>query len=219
MKPLFVAASLALGLCACSESPPVIQILSSKVPTATCSIEEDAPGRAAGFLNLAFGQSYVLGLLVNSSYSNTPTEVSGVPLDPAPGTGGQGTAFVDTVEVSYATTPNIRLPNQKIAYTAGISPNSEENKLVLDLLTREAADALLAAVPAGGTPVQVQVTLKLTGKFLSGGGKFESNEFIYVFEAFNRPISIPACPAGESPEPVAPCGSSGGQDGNYPNCI
>ncbi|RKH16840.1 hypothetical protein D7Y13_10715 [Corallococcus praedator] len=219
MKPLFVAASLALGLCGCSESPPVIQILSSQVPSAECSLDDDSASRAAGSLNLAYGQSYVLGLFVNSSYTNTPLEVNGAPLDPEPTTGGQGTAIVETVELSYETTPNVRIPDQTINYTASLNPGSEQNRLVLSLLTQESAEALLDAVSPGGEPVQVTVTIKLTGRYAAGSGSFESNDYVYTFRAFNQDQGIPACAPGTVAEPVAPCGSSGGQDGNYPTCI
>ncbi|MCY1035632.1 hypothetical protein OV207_29600 [Corallococcus sp. BB11-1] len=219
MKPLFVAASLALGLCGCAESPPVVQILSGKVPTDTCELEDDAPSRASGSLNLAYSQNYVLGLYVNSSYSNTPLDVNGVPLDPSPTTGGQGTAIVEAVELSYDTTPNARIPDQTIAYTASLNPGSEQNELVLSLLSQEAAEALLDAVAPGGETVEVAVTIKLTGRFVAGSGKFESNEYVYTFRAFNQDLGIPVCAPGTSSDRVAPCGSSGGQDGAYPTCI
>ncbi|RYZ40155.1 MAG: hypothetical protein EOO71_17280 [Myxococcaceae bacterium] len=219
MKPLFVAASLALGLCGCSESPPVVQITSSTVPTLECSLDDAGPARAAGSLNLFYGQSYVLGLLVTSNYVNTPLEVNGAPLDPAPGTGGQGTALVETVELSYATTPNVRIPDQTVKYTASLNPVSEGNQLVVNLLTQDAAEALRDGVPAGGDPVEVTVTIKLTGKYVAGSGSFESNEYVYSFRAFSQDRGIAACAPGTPPTPVAPCGSSGGQDGNYPTCI
>ncbi|MCY1042556.1 hypothetical protein OV208_14625 [Corallococcus sp. bb12-1] len=219
MKPLFVAASLALGLCGCSESPPVVQILSVKVPTAECSLENSAVGSAGGSLNLAYGQSYLLGLFVNSSYVNTPLEVNDIPLDPEPGTGGQATTIVENVELSYETTPSFRIPDQTIKYTGSLNPGSEQNRLLINLLTRESAEALLDNVPPGSEPVQVTVTVKLTGKFASGSGSFESNEYVYTFDAFNATRPIPVCGPDEVPDAVAPCNSTGGQDGNYPSCI
>ncbi|RKH43844.1 hypothetical protein [Corallococcus sicarius] len=218
MKPLFVAASLALGLCACTESPPVVQILQSKQPNAECVIATDGIGIARGGLNLAYARSYRLGLVVNSVYANTPIEVSGVPLDPAPPSGGQATLIVDTLKLSYEVSSGASIPSQDVPFSAGLNGASEGNLMLINLFTAESSSALRDAVPSNGEPVQVKVTLQFTGKAASGGAAFESNEFVYAIDVENTPLPIPACGAAEEPEVDAPCGAIG-QDGAYPSCL
>ena len=217
MKPLFVAASLALGLCACTESPPVVQILQTKQPDATCKVANDAPGIARGSLNLRYTNGYVLGLIVNSLYTNTPTEVGGVPLDPEPATGGQGTLFVETVKLSFETSSGASIPDQEIPYTAGLNPGSEGNLLVLNLISAPVYSALLQAVPTGADPVQLTATIQFEGTYAAGSSSFESNEIKYSVDVSNQDVGVPACAPGAAPESDAPCGNAG-QDGAYPSC-
>ncbi|NOK10335.1 hypothetical protein [Corallococcus exercitus] len=218
MKPFFIAAALSLGLCSCSESAPVVQILQVKLPDKDCKVSNDSPGIANGSLNLAYGRSYVLAFIVNNAYTSTAIDVNGVPLEPGEGTGGASTAVVDTLKLSYETTPNVSIPDGEVPYTAGLAPASEGNTLVANLLTREARDALVAAV-SPTQPVQVRITVQFTGKYASGHKKFESNEIVYTVDAYTQDVGIPACGAGTTPDPIAPCGSAGGQDGNFPSCM
>lgn len=218
MKPFFAAATLALGLCSCSESATVVQILQTIQPSDTCAFTATDPGIASGSLNLQFRSSYLVGLVVRSAYTNTPIDVNGVPLEPGGDVGGSATAFVDTLKLSYASTPSVSIPDQEVPYAAALNPGSDENLLLANLMTTEAAQALATAT-AGGTNVQVLVTAKLSGKYASGKKSFESNELVYGINVSQRAVAIPACAAGTAPTPVAPCGSLGGQDGQYPTCL
>lgn len=218
MKPFFAAATLALGLCSCSESVTTVQILQHVLPSDTCGFAAGDPGRASGSLNLRFRSSYLLGLVVRSGYANTPIEVNGVPLDPDGEVGGAATAFVDTLKLSYETTPSVSIPDQDVPYAAALNPASDDNLLLVNLMTTEAAEALAAAT-AGGTTVQVRVTAQLMGKYATGKKSFKSNELVYAIDVAQRAVTIPACAAGTAPTPVAPCGSLGGQDGLYPTCL
>ncbi|GMU09736.1 hypothetical protein [Corallococcus caeni] len=218
MKPFFIAAALSLGLCSCSESAPVVQILQTKLPNAACVVAADSAGLANGSLNLAYGDRYLLAFVVNNSYSSTPIEIGDVPLEPDSTAGGAGTAIVDTLKLSYESTPSLSIPDGEVPYTAGLAPASKGNTLVADLLTTEAAQALSQAVASGGT-VQVRVTAQFTGKFASGGNSFETNEVVYAIDAYSANRGIPACTPGQVIPPVIPCNSTGGQDGNYPECI
>ncbi|WP_375761250.1 hypothetical protein [Corallococcus exercitus] len=217
MKPFVIAAALSLGLCSCSESAPPVQITEIKLPSAACAVEATAPGIAAGSLNFEYGGSYVLAFLVNNSYSATPISIGDVPLEPGGVEGGAATAFVTTLRLSYDTTPNVTIPDAEVPYTGGLSPASEGNILVTDLLTREASVALAAATQT--EDIQVRVTVQFAGEYGSGHKEFETNEIVYSFDAYRRDRGIPDCAAEETPEPVAPCGSEGGQDGNYPSCV
>ncbi|NOK23315.1 hypothetical protein [Corallococcus carmarthensis] len=217
MKPFFVAATLALGLCSCSESTPVVQILQTIQPDESCAFTATDPGLANGSLNLNYRNSYLLGLVVKSSYATTPIDVNGVPLDPESEIGGSATAFVDTLKLSYASTPNISIPDGEVPYTAAINPASDANRLVVNLMTAEAATALRAAL-SGTATAQVRVTMQLTGKFASGGKKFESNELVFGLDVANGGVTLRPCAAEEQPTADGPCGSGGGQDGVYPSC-
>ncbi|MFP2902018.1 hypothetical protein [Corallococcus sp. 4LFB] len=217
MKPFFIAAALSLGLCSCSESAPVVQILQTKLPNAACAVDAEGVGLANGSLNLAYGDRYLLAFVVNNNYSPTPIEIGDVPLEPGSTSGGPGTAFVDTMKLSYETTPSLSIPDGEVPYSAGLAPSSEGNTLVADLITTEAAVALSQAVSTG--PVQVRVTVQFTGKYASGGKSFETNEIVYAIDAFAADRGIPACSAGQTPAAVIPCNSTGGQDGNYPECV
>ncbi|MFB1482895.1 hypothetical protein [Corallococcus sp. RDP092CA] len=217
MKPFIIAAALSLGLCSCTESTPVVQITSLKLPSATCEVQLTAPGIARGSLNVGVGRSYVLAFLVNNTYLQTGIEIGDSPLEPGDGTGGAGTAFIKSLRLSYATSPNLSLPDGVVNYTAGLSPSSEDNILVANLLTAEAAQKLADNV-AAGEDVEVSVTAQFAGEFSASGKKFETNEVVYSFRVFNAPVTIPACEPDEVPDPVAPCGQAGGQDGIYPKC-
>ncbi|RKG67319.1 hypothetical protein D7V80_16515 [Corallococcus sp. CA054B] len=218
MKPFFIAAALSLGLCSCSESAPVVQILQTIQPDESCDFGPDDTGIANGSLNLAYRNAYVLGLVVKSSYTSTPIDVNGVPLEPDTDVGGAATAFVDTLKLSYSSTPSINIPDGEVPYTAAINPASDENRLVVNLMTAEAAAALRTAL-AGNASATVRVTIQLTGKLASGGKKFESNEVIYGIDVDNRAVTLPTCVGTAAPEiPPGPCGSGIGQDNQYPSC-
>ncbi|RKH71435.1 hypothetical protein [Corallococcus aberystwythensis] len=218
MKPFFLAAALSLGLCSCSESPPVIQILQVIQPDDSCDFGSDDTGSASGSLDLAYRNSYLLGLIVRSAYTTTPIEVNGAPLEPESDVGGSGTAFVDTLKLSYASTPNINIPDGSVPYTAVLNPASNENKLVVNLMTAEATTALRAAL-SGTAVAQLRVTMQLTGKFAAGGKKFESNEIVFGMDVANGAVTLRNCVGTEAPNvPAGPCGSGPGQDGMYASC-
>ncbi|NRD50378.1 hypothetical protein [Corallococcus exiguus] len=218
MKPFLIAAALSLGLCSCSESTPVVQILQTIQPDESCSFNAGDTGIANGSLNLAFRNGYLLGLIVKSNYASTPIDVNGVPLEPDTNIGGSATAFVDTLKLSYSSTPSIRIPDGEVPYSATINPVSDTNRLVVNLMTAEAATALRTAL-SGTATATVRVTLQFTGKFASGGKKFESNEIVYGIDVANGVGSLRTCATGEDPEvPEGPCGSGAGQDGQAPSC-
>ncbi|NOK33153.1 hypothetical protein D7W79_14395 [Corallococcus exercitus] len=221
MKPFFVAATLALGLCSCSESSPVVQILQTIQPDEECDFTAEDPGLANGSLNLAYRNAYVLGLIVKSSYAVAPIEVNGAPLDPDSDVGGSATAFVDTLKLSYEATTNsgssINVPSGEVPYTAALNPSSDDNRFVVNLMTSEAAAALRDAL-SGTTTAQVRVTLQLTGKFAASGKKFESNEVVFGLDVADTAVALRACNPGEVPTVEGPCGSGAGQDNIYPTC-
>ncbi|RKH44151.1 hypothetical protein D7X55_14435 [Corallococcus sp. AB049A] len=218
MKPFFIAAALSLGLCSCSESAPAIQITQIKFPSVTCEVEDDAPAIARGSLNVQYGQSYVLGFLVNNGYQQTAVDVGDIPLEPGEGSGGAATAFVKTLRLSYSS-PDVSLPDGEVNYTAGLSPGSQDNVLVANVLTAEAAEELANGL-AEGEFTEVTVTVQFAGEYGSGHKNFETNELEYSFTAFKRNLGIATCAPGTLPDPVAPCGSSrGGQENNYPTCV
>ncbi|MBN9683163.1 MULTISPECIES: hypothetical protein [unclassified Corallococcus] len=218
MKPFFIAAALSLGLCSCSESTPVVQILQTIQPDEECSFGVGDVGIANGSLNLAYRGGYLLGLVVKSSYNATPIDVNGVPLEPESDVGGSATVFVDTLKLSYTSTPSIRIPDAEVPYTGVLNPGSDENRFVVNLMTAEAADALRAAL-SGTTTATVRVTVQFAGKLAAGGKKVESNEIVYGIDVANTAVTLPTCPEGQDPEvPVGPCGSGVGQDGIYPSC-
>jgi hypothetical protein len=218
MKHFFIAAALSLGLCSCSESAPAVQVTQIKFPDVVCKVEDDAPAIARGSLNVQYGQSYVLAFLVNNTYQQTGVEIGDIPLEPGEGTGGAGTAFVKKLRLSYSS-PDVDLTDGEVNYTAGLSPATEDNILVANILTAEAAEELAAGL-AEGESTEVTVTVQFTGEYGSGGKNFETNEVDYSFTAFKRNLGIATCAPGTLPEPVAPCGSSrGGQENNYPTCV
>ncbi|MBN8226232.1 hypothetical protein JYK02_01770 [Corallococcus macrosporus] len=216
MKPFFIAAALSLGLFSCSESAPAVQITQIKLPDASCSVDTEAPGIASGQLNFEYGRSYVLAFLVNNSYSATPISVGDNPLEPDGVEGGAATAFVTTLRLSYDTTPSLSIPDAEVPYAGGLNPSSQGNVLVTGLLTSEASGILSEATKGGD--VQVRVTVQFAGEYGSGSKEFETNEIVYTINAIRRNFGVADCKAGEVPEPGAPCGSPGGQDGNLPSC-
>ncbi|MHA7633261.1 hypothetical protein [Corallococcus sp. M7] len=218
MKPFFIAAALSLGLCSCSESTPVVQILQTIQPDENCSFGAGDVGIANGSLNLAYRGGYVLGLVVKSNYTTTPIDVNGVPLEPEGDVGGSATVFLDTLKLSYSSTPSINIPDGEVPYAAALNPGSDENRLVVNLMTAEAANALRTGL-SGNTTATVRVTLQFTGKFAAGGKKVESNEIVYGIDVANTAVTLPTCGEDEDPTvPLGPCSSGVGQDGIYPSC-
>jgi hypothetical protein len=216
MKPIFAAATLALGLCSCAESAPVVQILQTIRPDDSCNFTTTDIGLANGSLNLAVGGSYLMGLVVRSGLETTPIDVNGVPLDPEGDIGGNATAYVQSLRLSYNAANGASLPDQEVPYTLTLNPSSNNNRLVINLMTADTVAALNRAVSATD-PTLLRVTFKLAGKFAASNKKFESNEVVFGINVSNRAIALKDCAADEQPTSEGPCGTAG-QDGFVPSC-
>lgn len=214
MKPLYIAAVLALGLSACVDNPPEVQLFQAIRPDEECVIDVDGEGILHGSLDLNYAASYLLGFTVNSNLNGTEVVIGTQPV------GGTNTdpaaVYLDRVEVSYSTTPSLAIPSEKLPIYVALRGGSEGNTVVLDLMTRRAYELLGERTQT--EDVEVLVTLKLTGK-TAVGDSASSNEVTFPFTAFRSTTPIRTCGADEDFEPAGPCGTLGGQDGALPACI
>jgi hypothetical protein len=219
MKPLHFAAVLALGLSACADSPPEIQITQAQQPSTTCALAATGGvGILRGSLNVGFSGSYLLGFIFNSNLTNSNLTVGAEPIGGA--NTDTGAVYLDRVSFSYAVQSStgqssVSIPAEDIAIFASVPSSSKGNQLVMNIITQKAAEKLAAAT-AGGEDLTVLVTLQLKGKTATGSGA-ESNEITYPIHVFSAPVDIPACGTAVIPAPAGPCGNAG-QDGAYPTC-
>ena len=89
MKNSVISALLALGMTACVESTPSLQVGGATAQAADCSIGGNAVGLLAGSLNLGIrGASYPLVLEINSNLNVVPVDVNDQPVTADPDLGG-----------------------------------------------------------------------------------------------------------------------------------
>ncbi|MBJ6759352.1 hypothetical protein JGU66_01170 [Myxococcaceae bacterium JPH2] len=224
-RVFFAAAVLALGLGACVDSPPEIQIFDVKQLDVECKVDATNPSILAGTLNLNYAAGYIAAFMVNSSLSAGKVVIGS---DTVTGTSDPDAVYIDRLAVTYTATlldstvggtsgANINLGSEDVPVLLAVRGSTKDNIVALNLITVAAYNKLKAAV-SGAQYAQVLVTLKMKGK-TAGGANAESNEVTFPLSINNAPVPIPACGTGVLFKPAGPCGTFGGQDGIYPECV
>jgi hypothetical protein len=186
MKHSVISALLALGMSACVESTPALQIGSASAQAPDCSISAaDGPGLLRGSVNLAFPVGgYPLVLAVTSNLQSVPLEVGEVPVS---GDEDLNTIYITQLVLSYSS------PTAGLSFTDSSSSVpiygalSDDGNLLLNLFTAETFTDLVTFVGPGKS-AEVLVTVQLKGKRASGD-EVDSNEIVFPVTVYNTPIS------------------------------
>src|SRR5215217_719065 len=208
MKPIYLAALLALGTVSCVDNIPKLQLLSATPPDEDCTIPEDE-ALLSGSLNLDLSSNYRLGFIVTSNLTSTPIVVGeGQVADP-----DSNAIYLTELDLSYRTEPELNIPSVTLPVYAAFRAN-EDSSLLMSVLTRDAQNALFNGTE-GGAVVDVLVTMRVRGHTITGG-EVETNELSYAITVVNDPFICPK--AGEVPAPPATECDQRGQNGIVPLC-
>ncbi|MBZ4394622.1 hypothetical protein [Myxococcus sp. AS-1-15] len=208
MKPIYLAALLAFGSVSCVDDVPQLQVLHAALPEDDCSIPEDE-AILRGSLDMTLASNYRLGLIVTSNRIGTEILV---------GEGGQVSSpgsqvvFITSMDVSYQTEPDLGIEDANVRLFGGFE-GGEGSSMLLNLLTREAQEALDAAT-LGGAIVDTLITIKFKGH-TAANNKVEANEFTFPLTVGRSGYG---CSAGQQfAAPTANCDLRG-HNGIVPEC-
>jgi hypothetical protein len=191
MKPSVTSALLALGLTACVDGTPALQIGGAAAQGTDCSISASTgPGLLRGTLDLTFraGSGYPLVLAVTSNLSSTAVEVGGTPVS-----GDEpDTIYITRVALKYSTsTPGLTL-REKSASVPIYGTLDDTGNLLLNLLTPTVIEDLNGFVP-GNAPAEVLIKVQLRGERVTGD-EVESNEITFPLSVYESGFT---CPTGQ----------------------
>ncbi len=210
MKRLMMIAALAASSvgCVANQGDAPIRFLGTRELTSgsgeSCSLGDRQ--LTSGQLDISSGNSYLLGLSVETNTVVQETRVNGVPVS------GPGLSDITLSELtfSYDSEPSLPLPaEESIPYYAVFRPDSGEGSFALFYaLGPKALTVLQGSVT---DPVTVFVTVKGRGR-MSGGQVVETNEVTFPISVGNSGYnpSTKTCATGVTPSATpAPCGNYG----------
>jgi hypothetical protein len=214
MKHSVISALLALGMSACVESTPALQIGSASAQGADCSITTgDGTGLLRGTVNLSFPvNGYPLVLAVTSNLQGTSIDVGEVPVSGDP---DLNTIYLTELVLSYSS------PTDGLSFTDSSSTVpiygtvSDEGSLLINLFTAETFTDVENFVGVG-KPAEVHVTVQLKGKRASGD-EIDSNEIVFPVTVYDDPAEA-SCPAGQQFEAPEGACDQRGLNGVVPLC-
>jgi hypothetical protein len=211
MKNSVISALLALGMTACVESTPSLQVGGATAQAADCSIGGNAVGLLAGSLNLGIrGASYPLVLEINSNLNVVPVDVNDQPVTADP---DLNTIYITELVLGYSS-PTEGLSIEDAGGTVPIYGTVfEGSNMQVNLFTSDVAAALTSFVTPG-VSADVLVNLQLRGKRASGD-EMESNEIVFPVSVGNFPFSCP--PGFRIAASTDPCPQAG-LNGVVPEC-
>lgn len=125
--------------------------------------------------------------------------------------------YIDAVTLAYtnAADNSAFVPAQRVVRYGVIRPGAGF-EAVQDLLPQTAADAVVAALPAGGAAIDLLVGIQFEGH-TPAGLVLRSTQIQFPVTLLHRAFG--ACAAGTVPAPAGPCGTIGGQHGTVPACV
>ncbi|MFT3842519.1 MAG: hypothetical protein QM723_36350 [Myxococcaceae bacterium] len=155
--------------------------------------------------------NYILQLQDVNTIAVTPNQNSNMlPLQDK----SAGTISVKELIVSYTSTPRIDMKKEAIPVAAVVAPNGATGGFIeANVLTQNAADALLNAIGSGNT-AELVVTMQFHGVEQSGGDIY-STVVTFPIHVFN---SGATCPAPDQFGPTGACNGAGGQDDSRVCC-
>lgn len=215
MNRSVLSALLALGMAACADSTPALQIGNVTAQGADCSVDASSgPGLLRGSLDLnlrnpALGFPLVVG--VTSNLQNATIEVGDRPVT---GDGSSNAIYITHLKLGYSsstqgmkfTEPNVSVPVYGTITDGG--------NLLISLFTGQALADLVAFVNGGAGAADVLVKIKFQGETVTGD-ELESNEISFPVIVYKGNFS---CPTGQTPAPSDEECPQTGLNGAVPTC-
>jgi hypothetical protein len=217
MKNSVLSALLALGMSACVESSPALQIGGATAQGADCSLaSSSAAGLLRGSLDLSFrGGGYPLVLAVTSNLVSTPIEIGDRPVGADE---DLNTIYVTSLVLSYSS------PTEGLTFTEGrasvpiYGTLEDDGNLLLNLLTSKVLTDLNGFVQGTGS-AELLVTVQLKGSRVAGD-EVESNEIVFPITVYRSGAGLEAAVCGPGKRFAAsedPCPQAG-LNGVLPEC-
>jgi hypothetical protein len=210
MKHSVISALLALGMSACVESTPSLQIGSASAQAANCNITTaTGTGLLRGTVNLGFPVGgYPLVLAVTSNLQSIPLEVGEQPVGADE---DLNTIYITHLVLSYSS------PTAGLTFTDSNSSVpiygtlTDEGNLLINLFTAETFQDVKDFVGVGES-AEVLVTVQLKGERASGD-ELDSNEIVFPVTVYNVPaasLEAGVCGPGKRfAAPTEPCDQRG----------
>lgn len=196
MKNSVLAALTALGMSACVESTPALQIGGAAAQGADCSLDaSEGTGLLRGTLDLGLRRGgFPLVLAVTSNVENNPIEVGDRPVG---GDEDFNTLYITNLVLSYSTTTDGLTFTESQANVPIYGTLTDEGNLLLNLFTADVVSDLIGFVPGSGA-AEVLVTVQLKGARVSGD-EVESNEIVFPVTVYQSapPAEIERALCGE----------------------
>ncbi len=178
MKRLMMIAALAASSvgCVANQGDAPIRFLGTRELTTgsdSCSLGDRQ--RTAGQLDISSGNSYLLGLSIETNTVQQETRVNGIPV------AGQGLSDITLSEIilAYDSEPTLPLPKEeRLPYYAVFRPQSSGDSFAIFSILGPKALAVLQESVSSDAPVTVFATLKGRGR-MSGGQVIETNEITF----------------------------------------
>jgi hypothetical protein len=208
MKRLMMIAALVASSVGCvsNQGDAPIRFLGTRELTPgsdSCSLGDRQ--RTSGQLDISSGNSYLLGLSIETNTVQQETRVNGIPVS------GPGLSDITLTEIilSYETDASVALPTEeRLPYYAVFRPQSSGDSFALFyILGPKALEALVDSVD---DPVTVFVTVKGRGR-MSGGQVVETNEITFPINLINSGFDPESgtCFDGQPVNIEGPCGNYG----------
>jgi hypothetical protein len=182
----------------------------------TCMGMASSAGQTSGLLDISAAgrqqSSYILQLQ-DANEISPPVNMNAntMPLQ----TAMSGSISVKELIVSYTSTPRIDMKKEAIPVSGVVPTGAGSGSFIeTNVITQNAADALLNAIASGNT-AELVVTMQLHGVLVSGGDIY-STTATYPIHVFNSGVT---CPAPDSFGPTGVCNGAGGQDGTRVCCL
>jgi hypothetical protein len=210
MKRLMMIAALVASSvgCVANQGDSPIRFLGTRELTTgsdSCSLGDRQ--RTSGQLDISSGNSYLLGLSVETNTVQQETRVNGIPVS------GPGLSDITLTEVilTYDSETNLPLPKEeRLPYYAVFRPQSSGDSFVLFYIL--GPKALTVLQDNVEDPVTVFATVKARGR-MSGGQIIETNEITFPINVFSSGFDAEAGACFDTAlSPVTiqgPCGNYG----------
>jgi hypothetical protein len=210
MKRLMMIAALAASSvgCVANQGDAPIRFLGTRELTSgsdSCSLGDRQ--RTSGQLDISSGNSYLLGLSVETNTVEQETRVNGIPVS------GSGLSDITLTEVilTYDSEPSLSLPKEeRLPYYAVFRPESSGDSFALFYVIGPKALEVLGDNVAEGDTVTVFATIKARGR-MSGGQIVETNEITFPINVISSGFDPESGTCGDG-VPVTlpgPCGNYG----------
>jgi hypothetical protein len=217
MKRLMMIAALAASAvgCVANQGDAPIRFLGTRELTAgsdSCSLGDRQ--QTSGQLDISAGNSYLLGMSIETNTVQQETRVNGVPVT------GSGLSDITLSEIilNYDSEPSLPLPKEeRLPYYAVFRPQSSGDSFALFYILGPKALTVLQDSVSSDEPVTVFVTVKGRGR-MSGGQVVETNEITFpvvVGSSDFDPSTGTCLDASLAPVTIeGPCGNYGQDMGN-----